>query len=430
MSYEKVFKKTLLLILAAHLCAGQAMSFTQGAGVRGTGGTPQGHEWLTMRSAMEVLGDESGSEPNDPREKPLPNGQPFPRAQNPTVPGNLINEFKQQRVDDKTYGSKYKKVFDAILGQRWVDIGGVNVVKAQSASINCFDAVPQLPDDIQQDHFLRERAQGGGQGAVQAIDDSTQRFIRYFVAAATAPQGTLKAWDGGGYSVKVDVDRNYFLFGRAIHLLQDSFSADHTVRDLQDGYKMLRGIKTYLCTLHSDQHSHVRPFSFDPNLDYEKVGDIIWRSRQNDWTPVNVKLNALTSVEAMKDAWASFIRIMALPQAQRQATAQSEAQRIAGTWLSYNRQEVIDRYDDPDAWKKIPTFVRDQAACDQTIGGAGHMERTAANRKTCIWNMIAIDGTTERDTSMHHYYRWDWKNQFKFETPPANFDPTREPRVQ
>jgi hypothetical protein len=331
-------------------------------------------------------------------------------------------------VDDRTYGARYKKVLDAILGQRWVDIGGVNVAKAQLATINCFDAVPQLPNDIQQDHFLRERAQAGGRGAVQAIQDSTQRFIRYFVAAATAPAGTLKAWDGGGYSVKVDVDRNYFLFGRASHLLQDSFSADHAVRDVADGYQQVRGIKTYLCTLHSDQHSHVKPFALDPGLNYEKVGDIIWRNRQWDWTPVNVKLNALTSVEAMKDAWAAFIRTMALPQAQRQAAAEAAARQIAATWLSFDEAAVIERYDDPDAPQKIPTFVTNQAKCDKDNGAAGDLEKMAANRKTCIWNMIATDGTTERDTSMHNYYRWDWRKGGSFEKPPANFDPTKEPR--
>lgn len=429
MRHEKMGDKLLALFLIALLGAGPVSAFTQGAGILGTGGTPQGHEWLTMRSAMEVLGDESGTQPSDPRTKPLPDGKPFPRAQNAGLPGDLITAFKRQTVTDRTYGSKYKKVYDAIVGQRWVDIGGVNVAKAQVASINCFDAVPQLPNDIQQDHFMRERAQSGGQGAVQAIEDSTRRFVRYFVAAATAPEGTLKAWDGGGYSVKIDVDRNYFLFGRAIHLLQDSFSSDHSVRELEDGYKRVRGIKTYLCTLHSDQHGKTKPFAIDFSVDYAKVGDVIWLSRRNDWTPANVKLNALASVEAMKDAWAAIIRTLALPVAEREAAARAEAERIAGTWLSFDAKQIVERYDGPDA-PRIPTYVSDQVACDRTIGGPNHMQQTAANRKTCIWNMIAIDGTTERDTSMHMYYRWNWKSSVRFEKPPEDFDPTREPRVQ
>ncbi|HYG63405.1 MAG TPA: hemolysin D [Thermoanaerobaculia bacterium] len=418
---KRRFTKTIALAVAACLCAGPALPFTQGAGIRGTGGTPQGHEWLTVRSALEVLGDESGDSPSDPRTK-----NQLPRAENPNITPEMAAAFKRQTTGEKTYGARYQKVLDAVLGQRWVDIGGFNVVKAQSAKYNCFDMVPQLPDDIQRDHFMRMRGDAGGAGAVAAMNDGVARFVQYFVDAATAPEGQLKAWDGGGYSVKIEADRNYFLFGRAIHLFQDSFSADHTVRLPADGYRSLQGIKTYLCSLHSDQHSRNKPFAIDFNLDYAKVGDIIWLNRRNDWTPANVKLNALVAVEGMKDAWASFIRVMALPQAQRQGAARAEAERIARAWLSFDPEAVRQRYDDPDAAKKIEGFVSDQAACDNTIGGPGLMERIRNERAICLWNVQAVDGTTERDRHLHIPFRWDWKSSVSWKTPPPDWDPTKE----
>lgn len=431
---QSLWFKLRLLLIALPLCyvlimgttQAPANAFTQGAGIQGIGITPQGHEWITVRSALEVLGDERGDAPNDPRNAILPNGSPFPRAENAQLSPALIDAFKQNRVNESTYGAKYQGVLAAVLGERWVDIGGFNVAKAQVASVNCFDAVAQLPDDVQHDHFCRMRGEAGGTGAVSGIKDSIARFTDYFVAAAIAPAGTIKAWDGGGISDKIETDRNYFLFGRAIHLFEDSFSADHAVRFAEDGYKKVHGIKTYLCTLRSDQHSHTRPLAIDFRVDYNEVGDVIWHSRNLDWTPANVKLNALTSIEGMKDAWAAFIRVMALPIEQREKAARFEAERVVHTWVGFDPEEVKNRYDDPLAPQKIPTFVTDQAACDQTIGGVGIMEQINSNRAICVYNIKPIDGTTERDRHLHIPYRWDWKSSFRFLDPPSGFDPTQE----
>lgn len=433
---QSLWCKRLLLLIALPLwyfflmatTQAPANAFTQGSGIRGTGITPQGHEWITVRSALEMLGDERGDAPNDPRNASLPNGSPFPRAENTQLSQPLIDAFKQNRVDESTYGAKYQRVLAAVLGERWVDIGGFNVAKEQIGT-NCFDAVAQLPDDVQHDHFCRMRGEAGGTGAVSGIKDSIARFTDYFVAAAIAPAGTIKAWDGGATSDKIEADRNYFLFGRAVHLFEDSFSEDHAVRFAEDGYKKVHGIKTYLCTLGSDQHSHTRPLAINYSVDYNEVGDVIWHSRNLDWTPANVKLNALTSVEGMKDAWAAFIRVMALPIEQREKAARIEAERVARTWLSFDPQEVKNRYDDPLAPQKIPTFVTDQAACDQMIGGVGIMDNINSDRAKCVFNIGPIDGTTELDRHLHIPYRWDWKNKLfglpKLKDAPAGFNPTQ-----
>lgn len=413
------------LLVVAQLCAAVlALAFTQGAGPRGTGGTPQGHEWLTMRSALEVVGDLSGTDPSDPRTKPLPDGKPFPRAGNTQLTPEIIAAFKKDTVNEKRYGARYKPVLDAILGQRWVDIGGFNVAASNTpGNTNCFENIAQLPDDLQRDHFCRMRGDGGGKGAVEAMNDSTARFKRYFVEAAMANADSLRAWDGGGWAEEVRVDRRFFLFGRAIHLFQDSFSEDHAVRFLDDGYKKLHGMKTYLCTLHSDQHSNIRPIAVRFDLDYAKIGDVIWTCRFCEWETKNVKLNALTAVEGMKDTWAAFLRVLALPEAQRRSAAEVEAQKIVDTWLAFDPQKVIDRYDDPDAYRKIPTFVKDQAACDKERDVK--MDRIAENRRVCVWNVRPDTG--DRDVHLHIPFLWAWKSNTRWCTPPASFDPTREP---
>jgi hypothetical protein len=48
--------------------------------------------------------------------------------------------------------------------------------------------VAQEPADIQYDHFMRRYDDAGGPGGVHAAKTSQQRFVAYFVAAATAPQ--------------------------------------------------------------------------------------------------------------------------------------------------------------------------------------------------------------------------------------------------
>jgi hypothetical protein len=390
-----------------------ANAFTQGSGGEVISFTPEGHEWITVRSALEVLGDEPENAPKDPRNVPLPNGSPFPRAENAQLSQELIDAFKQNPANRSDYKAKYQKVLAAVLGQRWVDIGGFNVLRENidgKFGKNCFDAVVQLPNDVQHDHFCRMRDEAGGIGAISGIQDSVARFTNYFVTAAIAPAGTIKAWDGGAKADKIEEDRNYFLFGRAVHLFEDSFSEDHAVRFAEDGYKKVHGIKTYLCTLGSDQHSRIRPIALDPTLDYAQVGDVIWRTRNLDSTPPSVKLNALTSVEGMKDAWAAFIRVMALPIEQREEVARIEAKKVADTWLSFNSEEVKKRYDDPDALQKIPTFVIDQAACDRTIGEGDIMKKINRDRESCLAKIKPIDNILpeDRDEHLKIPYLWEY----------------------
>ena len=160
-----------------------------------------------------------------------------------------------------------------------------------------------------------------------------------------APPTQILVWDGGAYSTQYPVDRNYFLMGRAAHLFEDSFSSEHTVRVPSDMYTTVRQVKSYLCALGSEQHSHATPTTFNYSS-----GDVIWNPGTNlglgwgSYIPSNMKTNALVAMEATKDLWAAFIRTMAQPLAQRQATAQSEAQTLAKNWLNFDSNAMSSWY--------------------------------------------------------------------------------------
>ncbi|SEN36036.1 hydrophobic W protein [Stigmatella aurantiaca] len=338
------------------------------------------------------------------------------------------------------YSAKYKAVEDTVIGQRWVDTGGINIIDAYKDPYNCFLAVTQDVTGVQHDHFLRERHEEGGQGAVAAINGSVQRFVRYFVDAAMAPVGQIKVWDGGIAPSSLTVDRNFFLFGRAVHLFQDSFSLEHAVRLPIDGFKKVRGIKTYVCTRGSEQHSHTKPLAPDFTVDYAVAGDVIWRSRSisldrqtADWPISNVKDNALTAVEGMKDLWAAFLRTMQKPLSHREAYARIEAEKVARAWMSFDPDEVANRSSPLNA-QNTSTFVVNSEECDKGNGGAGIIAKTEKERAICIYSMKALDGASDRDTSLHIPLYWDWKisriastaMQNRYLPPPEGFDPTMD----
>ena len=248
--------------------------FTQsGLGIDSIGnGIPMGHEWITRLAALEILGGDPviTPDPNDPRALWPAQGL----AKNTSLAGaeSEVARIKNTPISNDTrYQSAYRPVFDAIIGERWVDIGGFNVTKALASTYNCYSGVAQEPADVQDDHTMRRYDEREGSGGVNAAAGAQQRFINYFVAAATAPGGIIKVWDGGGYSAQVEVDRNYFLFGRAVHLFQDAFSSEHTVRLPDEWYNRLRQVKSYNCAAGSEQHTHAN----SKILDYTS-GDVIW----------------------------------------------------------------------------------------------------------------------------------------------------------
>jgi len=424
-----------------------ASSYTQSGVATFIGsGVPMGHEWIVRLAAVELLGGDPvlGPDPQDPR-KNWTQG----KANNLdlSAPGakNEVARIKRQRFSDARYESTYQVVYDAIVGERWVDIGGFNVTNGTLLPFNhnCFADVSQEPVAVQYDHYMRRYDETGAEGGIQAAERSVARFIAYFVTAAMAPSGTMSVWDGGGYSALTSVDRNYFLLGRALHLLQDSFSSEHTVRVAKDNFVQVKQVKSYLCAGGSEQHTHANKKMFNYTS-----GDVIWRpgTRMNigwaSYKPSNMKTMPLVTVEASKDLWAAFIRTMGTPIEQRESVARQEATQLANHWLTINTAEAKIWYDN-DAHRDDTYVFTDgqsgkgqaQSACLKKLGIASGDQMTQVRKinkvqRVCLYNVLPRPGYEDLfDPALHMPYNWQWRNSLTWAVPPNDWTiPTQAAR--
>jgi hypothetical protein len=409
----------------------RAAGFTQGVMWAGSI-VPMGHEWITRLAAIELIDGPSTSY-GDPRKKP----EWKAKAANINLTGaeKEVARIKYEKQGyDPRFDAKYWPVYSAIMGERWVDIGGVNFPQAKwRDQYNCLDLVTQEPADVQYDHFMRRWNDADGVGGKTAAVESTKRFIQYFVNAATASDAEMHAWDGGAYAELVKVDRPYFLFGRALHLLEDSFSPDHAVRSGDDGYRQVLQVKSYLCANGSEQHAHYDPIDKTLGENFWLSGDVIWQSSIGTYEPRNMRNVALAATEATKDAWAAFIRVRAKPAAQRKNAAEIEAKAIAQHWLSFDEKLLVGWYDDPAhrgdtyVWAKNATggpgtsqtacMARDWAGKTQ----AAKVKEFDDGRRQCLYNMRTVwEHRADVDPSLHLAYDWEWRGS-DFETPPASW---------
>lgn len=413
----------------------EVSGFTQG--VRNAGvAIPTGHEWITRLAAIELLDPAAEKDKTDPRNgkdwKPVATNLLLTDAQ------SVVAEIRSKKSSDSYFQGRYSAVYDAILGERWVDIGGINFTKAKIGKYNCIDLVTQEPPDVQYDHFMRRHEDVDGAGGVNAAKESTKRFIDYFVNAAIAPDGPMRVWDGGTYADEQSVDRHYFLFGRALHLLEDSFSADHTVRIKDDGYKSVRQVKSYLCAEGSEQHAHKQPNS-KPIGSFYETGDVIWVDhKDSSYKPSNMRPLALAATEATKEAWAAFIRTLAAPPSSRAVVARREAKAVADNWLAFSAQEMTEWYKKKENQDK--TYVQSRSSTESGWGGTTHAECMDRDwegakqdkklkdfedgRKVCIYNMVPTEGTeNDRDKQLHIPFLWDWRKAgLIWQDPPKDFE--------
>jgi len=428
--------RRVVAALAFSLLAGavSAWAFTQsGASIAFANGVPMGHEWLTRMAAIELMGYSPPTvpdvpDPNDPRKTWTQGLAKNTDLSSPGARAELMR-IKADRYDDYRYASRYKAVFDAIVGQRWVDLAGYNA----ATSRECWDAVAQEAAEIQYDHFMRRYDDRNAKGGVTAATQSQQRFIQYFVAAAMVRPDQMSVYDGGfSGSTAVQVNRNYFLFGRAVHLFEDSFSSEHTVRIPADNYTRVRQVKSYLCAAGSEQHSH----SIPAVLNYTS-GDVVWNpgtgldaswksykaSNMKNAASNPVQGAALVTTEAMKDLWAAFIRVMGTPYAQRSTAATAEAQTLVKNWLSYDEQEMLGWYDTEAHRDSTYVLAEGQTGKGQTVKACmvglnlgtddqlAYVKKLEAAQRKCLYNAIPWVGYQDLfDTQMHIWYSWRWRN--------------------
>jgi hypothetical protein len=423
----------LVLVPGPHPTA----AFTQQGFNAGFGaGIPMGHEWVTRFAAIELLGYSTPTppdvkDPQDPR-----SGWTMGRARNLSLdtPGAQAEarRIREQKFEDQPYASRYKAVHDVIIGQRWVDLAGYNALTSKE----CWDSVAQEASEVQYDHFMRRWNDAEAQGGVTTANSSRERFVNYFVAAAMAPPTVMTVYDGGALgSEAVDVDRNYFLLGRATHMFQDSFSTEHTVRIDADNYVRVRQVKSFMCATETEQHSQDKMA-----VVLFKSGDVVWKEGtrfQAGWVGYkasNMKTVALVATEATKDLWAAFIRTMGVPMGDRERAARSEAMTLVNNWMSFQETELRDWYRDPSHRDK--TFVRpvkedpegvDVKRCMATIGHPGvapadRAKELVASQRKCLYNAIPWVGYSDLyDTQMRIWYSWRWRDITRLIEPPDDW---------
>jgi hypothetical protein len=442
--YRRCFSPIAVAIAFLLLAVGAPIAWTytqSGVGLGFANVIPMGHEWVTRMAAIELIGYAPPTvpdipDPNDPRKvwtqglaKNLDLSSPGAQAE--------VARIKAQPYNDQRYASRYKPVYDAIVGERWVDIAGYNVLGGKVPGwVDCWDAVAQEPVEVQYDHFMRRYDEVGGAGGVSAASNSRQRFINYFVAAAIAPTTIMQVYDGGAAgSVPVNVDRNYFLFGRAVHLFEDSFSTEHTVRIPADNYTIVRQVKSYLCAPGSELHEH----SESAILDYSS-GDVVWLPGTGldpswkNYKASSMKTPALVATEASKDLWAAFIRTMGMPIDQRGDRARMEAQQLVLNWLNYNPDEMTSWYDveshRDDTYVLAPGQTGKGRTVKQCMASLNvgtddqmtYVRLLQANQRKCIYNAIPWPGYQDlADTSMNMYFDWQWLNKLRYVDPPPNY---------
>ncbi|GAA3931133.1 hypothetical protein [Litoribacillus peritrichatus] len=439
---KRIFKKMActkkhIAVLGLSLVSSTAtLAFTQyGAG----GALPMGHEWLTRTSALEVLNAEHiiPDDPQDPRagwQKGLAKNIDLSSAQ------NEIDRLTAITNDNKRFEPRFDDVYAAIMGERWVDIAGFNVTKSTTGKFDCFDAVSQEPADLQQDHYMRRYDDIGAEGGVIAARRAQQRFINHFVNAAMAEKKSMNVWDGGTYSSKKKLDQNYFLFGRAVHLFQDSFSPEHTVRLAKDNYEKVYQVKAYLCSEGAEQHTHDTKAA----LNFTS-GDVIWKENtrlESGWDSYKVssmKVIGLVALEASKDLWAAFIRTMAVPRDQRETVARQEAQTLVTNWLDFDEQEMlawyeVDEHRDESYVLEEGQSGKGKSQYDCMIGlgveSGNQAERVAELdqlRRQCLYNLQASPGYSDlNDPYMHIPYNWQWTSSTWQSVPDDWTMPTLE----
>lgn len=427
-------RKSALALLVVLVASSPAHAFTQsGFGTQIAVAVPMGHEWLTRRAAIELLLGKDPimkPDPNDPRLK-WTNGKGLAKNLDLKNAQDEVGRIEKLPESEDRYHSTYRPIYDTIMGERWVDIGGFNIGTGSLPwNTNCWDAVAQEPVEIQYDHHMRRYDEAGGKGGVSAASYSQIHFKEFFVAAATAPKMKLLAWDGGALGPALEeVDRNYFLFGRALHLFQDSFSSEHVVRieDDTDRMEVVHQVKSYLCAYGSEQHTHDK----DAVLNFTS-GDVIWKEDSRwsspDWSsykPSNMKTRALVAMEATKDLWAAFIRTMAIEDLdKRKAAAGKEADTLIQNWLSFNPSNVESWYsrqenrDDTYVWNPGESGRgQSQSQCMVHLGiesgkQSELVERLQKEQRLCLFNIKPVAGYADLfDPEIHMFFNWDWTSR-------------------
>lgn len=340
-----------------------------------------------------------------------------------------ILKYSLDAAEKLVKGVRSLRAFSVAMGQRWVDEMGfaqVGVVRAKS----CFNSVAQEPEDIMADHFML-RGDQEGETSKTAHASAIERFKKYYRAAIRAPDTLMAFRDGalvkGAFYV---LHRPYVLLGRAVHLLQDSFSPDHTIRgngktvvldppyynerSTVKDYMQIAAIKDWDCSPGTYQHSHpVAGPGLTPGNN-NISGDIVWkRLAERDSTfgarVADLKPLGRAAYVATKELFAIFAARRAEGNTAGYSAAKDEAlSRFIERWLSLNPEIPV-----PQVSKSSKTH---RPSCRKLPGGSTSVkERLAkdaernARRQKCLERSGRL--ASDKDHPDHNKPPYFWRGR-------------------
>ena len=284
------------------------------------------------------------------------------------------------------YGAVDPRVCAVVLGDRWVDIMGFNLEPFKpvlstklydyTSDFKCFLSVAQDQDAIQYDHFLRKEADEGEAGRQRAYGGSLTTY-RNLVGMAVRAEETWRSDVTDGAIERTsykDVPMSYFLLGRAMHLLQDSFSPEHAQRYVKREKgravsSIVIDLASYRCIAGTyKEHTHdkqvrmlhegvIGQFAIEHGaVSSLEHGDLIWTSaastnekdqlavllkgdtRNPTYVSTYIKTAAMDAADASSDLFDTFLSARAARAAGRKADADKAIEAHVQKWFALSKK--------------------------------------------------------------------------------------------
>jgi hypothetical protein len=205
----------------------------------------------------------------------------------------------------------------ASVGATWVALRGFSLAEFGSFAtvalehLRCWEVVANTHDSVQYDHFLRKRGEVGADGWKTTVAGAKARFEVLFKMAVSKKKVGAKIdvidYIGHRHPKHKGVSEGYFLLGRAMHLLQDSFSEEHVTRSgfSPDDHAIVN-VNTRVCTPGATKHAFQDGLSVHYGEECAEVddwglnGDVIWTSKRRDKLKPSAKLAVVATTELIE----------------------------------------------------------------------------------------------------------------------------------
>ena len=245
---------------------------------------------------------------------------------------------------------------------------------------------------------------GSGANAIRAIG---QQLTERFVAATVSPDDEIAVADGGRNKISIVPFVPSFLLGRALHIVQDSFSTFHAIRGGEDYHEVMQ-VNSYLGTPHSPVHPRFTPGVKDLFIHDSSNGDVIWRDGCSSESSDCLKPEYAAAVEASRHIWAAFWRTHGAPAAQRERVAREEIGRFVVSWMTLPAPVTVPDSSEGGTWTVenevgadrstrcvAPTILSSNLS-DSVQRSSHSCNRCRTSARWCSYSMISIRSTSRR----------------------------------